>query len=421
MRQKIKRLAAHPFIQGGAIITGANFIIGLLNYLFNSLTAKILGPAGYGEITALFSYLVVFSVPFGVIVTDVIRRTGRLSHRQRPALLTWEDWLWSKIYHWRGLIIPYFLLVLILPRLTNLGFYTTLTLLIMLLLTAVGSFYSGATQGLHFFGWFAAVSIISVTVKLAGPLAVKLQVDGIFTILFFLVMSNLTAIPLYQIYLRKKLAGHRSSAEPALLKKRLYPLLFSKTMVITTISLLALNLFNNLDMMFAKKFFSPHAAGLYGAWNLFAKIVLYVSGPLSSLSFIYFSSTAYRQQHRRSLFWLIGAIVVVGALMLTVYTLIGKQIVTIIFSASYYPIISFLPQAALFGCLYTLVAFLNGFFLAKNARASLILAVVMPFYALALLLFAGSFSALVTVNLIFAAISCAGYLLALAKPGLPLP
>jgi len=166
-------------------------------------------------------------------------------------------------------------------------------------------------------------------------------------------------------------------------------------------------------MMFAKKFFTSEMAGLYGAWNLLAKIVLYAGGPLGGLSFIYFSNQSYKKQHKKSLIFIVAGVIIVGILMFITYLIYGSLIIRLLFNKSYYAIINYLPQAAIFGCLYSLISIINGFFLANNSRKSLIIALLFPVYFFSLILFGRSFFGLINLNLIFATIIFALYFVAL--------
>lgn len=414
MRKKITALANHPFIQGGVILSFANIVTGFLNYFFNSLSAKTLGPSGYGEITALFSYLVVFSVPLGVISTDLIRRIGHLKSNQSGTILGWETWIWQKIYYWRGLVIPYFLLALFIPRLTNLSLFSSFALLIFILLAFIGTFYNATIQGLQLFFLAAGFSIVSVLLKLIGPILVNFHLGGANLIISIMLIGTIIMVPIYQIIIRKKLKSTLNLTdykEP--LNKRIKSLFTNRNIILTTLSLLAITLFSNFDMMFAKKFFNSETAGLYGAWNLLAKIVLYAAGPLSGLSFVYFANQSYKKQHRQSLVFLIIGIIVIGGLMFTAYSLFGTLIINLLFNKNYFGVVNYLPQAAIFGCLYTLISFLNGYFLANSSHYSLILAIIFPVYFISLLLFGRSFSGLINLNLIFAATTFIIYFIAL--------
>src|SRR3990167_10800062 len=92
MKRFINKLLINRFFQGGMVLTSTNLILGFLNYLFNSLSGKLLGPAKYSEISALFSYLVIFGVPSAVIQTEIIRRLGQAGTDRLKLVKSWNEW-----------------------------------------------------------------------------------------------------------------------------------------------------------------------------------------------------------------------------------------------------------------------------------------------------------------------------------------
>ena len=76
MMKLLKKLWANEFFQGGFFLTSSSFTINVLNYFFNLLAARTLGPSGFGEITAFFSYNNIFSVPILVVTLVLIQKIG---------------------------------------------------------------------------------------------------------------------------------------------------------------------------------------------------------------------------------------------------------------------------------------------------------------------------------------------------------
>src|SRR3989344_3767766 len=101
MKKFIGKIFFNRFFQGGMVLTTTNLILGFLNYLFNSLSGKLLGPAKYSEISALFSYLVIFGVPSAVIQTEIIRRLGNAGPDRFRLVKSWNEWYIKKIRKWK--------------------------------------------------------------------------------------------------------------------------------------------------------------------------------------------------------------------------------------------------------------------------------------------------------------------------------
>ncbi|PIV08984.1 hypothetical protein COS31_02660 [Candidatus Roizmanbacteria bacterium CG02_land_8_20_14_3_00_36_15] len=405
----IKSAFNNKFVKGGLFFTLANFLGGFLNYLFNSLSGKLLGPAKYSEITALFSYLTIFSLPITVITVDIIRRLGEKGKLRLSYFKMGEDWFWQRIYHWRYLLILYFLSGFFLPRITNLSLLFSFTLLVLTIFNIIGVIYSAGLQALHLFGFFSFIAIISVIIKLTGPLFVYFHVGELDTIAVFIIFSSLLGIVMSKYRIDK--ITKKIVAKSIVINKRLIALIFDRRIIITAISLFAINLLNNFDVIFVKKFFPADTAGIYGSWSLFAKIIFYVLSPLISLSFIFFSSKEQKKLHRKTLFMSLVILIVSGLILYGLYFYFGRFFVSLIFNKNYYSIIDLLPKAAIFGVLYSIISFLNGFFIAKNSSFSLIIAFFVFFYAVGLFFFGKTMVSVININLFFSLLSAIVYAL----------
>lgn len=413
MKKNIVNLFKNKFIRGGFLLTVTNFLVGFLNYLFSSFTGKLLGPSGYGEIAALFSYLAILSVPMQVITTDLIRRLGEKGSMRLTVLKSWEVWFWNKVLCWKYLLIPYFLTLFFLPKLTNLSLLFSLTLLLLLLISFASTIYTGSLQGAHLFFWFSAISIIATLIKLLGPIFVYFRIGGLTTIVTFLLLSS-SSIVFFGKFLFQRLVKSQTSVRhltEKVIQKRIIPLIFNKSILIIALSTLSFILFNNLDVIFVKKFFSAETAGIYSVWNLFSKFVFYLSAPLTGLSFIFFSDRDSAKLHRKILSLTVIFFVFGGAALFGLYSFFGRFLLLLIFNEKYLFILPYLPKAAIFGSLYTLLSILNGFFVAKNSFYSLIITVAIIFYGVSLFLFGKTIESIININIFFSSLAVLTYFL----------
>ena len=63
-------------LKEGGIVFSAAIIGGFLNYLFNIIVGRLLGPGEYGAVVSLFSVLVIISVPIATIQTVIAKYTA---------------------------------------------------------------------------------------------------------------------------------------------------------------------------------------------------------------------------------------------------------------------------------------------------------------------------------------------------------
>lgn len=411
MTYKLSAIYRHKFLQGGVIFTVANVLAGLINYLFNSLSAKALGPGKYSEITALFSYITIISIPIAVLSTDIIRRLGSRGNEKKQAFLLWNQWVWRTIFKYKILLIPYSLSLFILPKIMNLTFLSSLTLLLLLPGTFITAYYVAAFQGLQLFMLAAITIIVPVLVRLIGPFVAIYIGDSLSVILFFVILSGLLSIVVSSYIMDHTLRGLK--IKKATIQKKVRQVLFRKELMITACSLVSVGLLNNLDIIFVKKFYESTPAGLYGAWSLFAKIIFYVFGSMIGLSLIFFSAKEYEKNHQKVLTALIIIFLLGGIFSYFAYGTLGQWLVPFMLNTQYHSIIRDLPLAALFGSFYSVLFLLNNFFLAKNSRAALIVTLALPFYAGALFLLGNTIENIYRINVYMSGLITAVYIVAI--------
>ena len=189
MKSKLINLSKNTFIQGGFFLTASSFFAGFLNYLFNIFTARALGPEGYGEIAALFSYMVVLSIPMGTITSLLIQKIGSAEDPSEYAIAV-HLWILNKSKKWWFLLLGIVIATPFIPALTNLTPLSGYILPVIMVLSFAGSYYTGALQGLHIFFWFALISIGSVALKLVGSLLAINGFGGLEMVLIFLLFPE---------------------------------------------------------------------------------------------------------------------------------------------------------------------------------------------------------------------------------------
>ncbi len=399
---RFSRHLNNPFLRGSILFAIATFLGSFLNYVFNLIVAKKLGPAGFGEISALFSYTTIFSVPMAVITMVIIQKIGSSKDHALSYALTLEQWFLSKLKKWWFLIIPFFFLTPLIQRLTNLSFYSSASIVPFVIISVLGAYYGALLQGLHLFGWISTIGIIAVIIKLSGAFAVNDVSFGILLIIIFLFLSTSSAVVGSFIALRQISQGSRLIQSK--LKKRVLSSLFQKQVIITFFSILGLTLLGNADVVTAKKFLSAEQAGIYGSWSLFAKIILYLIGPLLTASYIFFSSLKNKQNHEKVLLISLAILGVIAVVSFLFYQYFSLPIINLLFGNKFNAIAPVLGLASIFGSLYASTTLINNYFLSKKSSLSLMPSFAGLLYAPALYFFGYSMQNLITINLSVGAI-----------------
>lgn len=410
MQRLLKKFWSNKFLKGGLFYTASSFLVNLMNYLFNLIAGRSLGPQGYGELTALFSYLTLATVPTVVFSNFVIQKIAGTADSVAVAKSI-ENLFWEKIKRWATLFILLLFGSPILAKLTNLSLFLSFTLLLLIYLTVISSIYGSLLQGLQLFFIYSLIGAVGTLIKLLGALAVLSGLDGIVTIISFIFISSLIGI----IYSFKIVRDHIHSKYKKIkdvpkIERRIIHLLKNPQFILIFLSIFALTLFNNADIAFVKKYFAPLEAGIYSSWALFAKIILYSLGPFIAISFIFFSGQQSDRTERKTLHFSLLSLIALGIVSFFAYKYLTFPIINIFFGQKFYSVSPFLTKASIFGTLYTGIAFLNNFFLAKKSRVCLVLPFSVFFYAISLFFIEKELSAIMNLNILFSALVLIIYL-----------
>jgi O-antigen/teichoic acid export membrane protein len=416
MKALFMKIWKNDFYQGGVFLTVSTLIMNVLNYIFNLIVARTLGPTGYGDITSLFSYITIFAAPLTIISTLIIQRISSTEHNKLSYSLSIEKYVWLKIYKfWFIALIP-ILIVPFLPRITNLSPFTAYALLPLVYLTFMVSFYSAILNGLRFFFYFALIGVLSTFIKLMG---IFFEIYGykIISIEVFLILSFIFSITsvIYLLHRKISVKDNTTTTVTINMEKRLIHIFLSPQFIITSISIISISLFSNLDIIFVKKFFISSHAGIYASWALFAKVILYFIAPFTTLSFVFFSGVKNEMKEKKTLLVSLIMISLFAVCSFIFYSTFAHTLITIVFGNKYTAISPFLGKASIFGSLYTAITVLNNYFLAKKSAFSLILTAILPFYVVGLFLIPKQLENIIDLNIIFSFIIVAVYLIGLLK------
>jgi len=387
----------NSFVQGSLIFTTATFIGSFLNYIFSLVVANKLGPVGFGEVTTLFSYTTIFSVPMAVSNMVIIQKIGSNSERGLSYALTLERWFYEKLKKRGLLLLPLLFMTPLIQRLTNLSFYSSASIVPFVALSFIAAYYSALLQGLHLFVWLSTLSLVAIAIKLVGAFSILSEATGILNVVIFLFIS-LTMMIIGSFFVMRKV-GRGHEIIQSKLKKRVLRSIFQRHVLITFISVLGLTLFGNADIVTAKKFLSPEQAGTYSSWSLFAKIILYIIGPLLTVSYIFFSSLKNKQNHEKvlNLSLLILGVVAIGSFLF--YQYLSLPIINLLFGQKFNAIAPSLGLASIFGSIYTAIMLLNNYFLSKKSYFSVFPIAANIVYIPSLYFFGTSIWGLIAVNL----------------------
>lgn len=402
MRRLFDKVIRNNFFQGGVILTVSNFIVGFMNYLFNVLIGRSLGPTGYGEIAALFSYLSILGIPIIILTSVIILKIGSRKEHNLAYAYALEGWIWIRIRKWWPILLAPILITPFISDMTNLSPLTSYFLIPYFILAVLSGFYDGAIQGLHLFMVSSLILVTLTSVKVLSGVITFFWFPHIGVILVLLFLSAVAKIIISRRVFKQVVTT--AQIKEVSINKSLKDLYKQEHIWFTVASILSLTLIGNIDVIFVKRFFSAHEAGIFSAWSLFAKIILYIIGPIINISFIFFSSKKHSQYHQSSLVISLISLLIGGLGLSIIYYYFAPQLVSLMFGDKYTDLIPYIKLASVFGILYVGINHLNNYFLAKKSYLVFLLPIAIPFYVVSLMLFGKGIEELIYINILFGAI-----------------
>ncbi len=359
MKQKVLRLVRHPLFSGSAVMIIGTNLNNVLSYLFHLFMGRMLGPAAYGEMAALFSLIILVSTVPSSLSLAVIKF---VSSAKNPDSLSR---FMSLILVWSGLVGGVITLLLLLfsrplSSFLNLSSPVPVFIISWAFVFLLPSFaLKSALQGLlQFNSYVVNILAESGSKLLFGILFVQIgwSVSGSIS---GILVSTLIGLFIGYLYVSKTVRF----AFP-----KFFPLgsFLRYSVPVMIYSLAGTSLFTT-DLILVKHFFSPFDAGTYAALSTMGKIIIFGAGPVSGVMFPLVSRRHASHDHYRKIFWygfaLTGAICLA---VLAVYFAFPRFAVSLLYGHKYLQAAGLLFPFGIFITLYTLSSFLVGFFLSVS-------------------------------------------------------
>jgi len=323
--KEIKKLFTNSFI----IFVGAT-IGSVFSYLFNMFMGRMLGPAQYGNFTAILSLLMILSAAGAAIFTVSMRYSGELYANSNYIKLKKVFQAFSKYSFILGAVMLILGLLLINPIASFFVIDQSMAIVIAIIsavLSLILMVNKGVLQGAQDFKSVSIVSALEMLLRLGVGLLLVYWGMGLNGAVSALAISVgltylVTLLPLKKLFSREsaKNISNKVVINRAEIINYSWP---------TLVSTILLMLLLNIDIVFIKHYFEPHEAGLYAAISTIAKIIFYLTGPVVGVMFAMVSEkTTTGEKHYKILmlsilFTLIGSFLVLSVYVVAPATIIG--------------------------------------------------------------------------------------------------
>lgn len=406
MKKLLLAVTQNPFLQGSVILSVGSILANVFTYLFNTILARFVSVADYGEYLAALSYLMVLLVPLSIINLLIIQR---IANRQKLERQAYSDLLIQKV--WRiltqfspvvflfGLFIGWLIFLV-----SSLQVFSVLFIFGMIAVYFFSTIFSAVFQAQKQFLTASAFVLGIGAAKLLAVVSLFVLPPTLVVIYTFMVVSQLVMLWLvWQKVRPESVVVAESETYQQSSWQMVIKVLTERKTVLSLLTLFGLLMMINVDVMIAKRSLSSGVAGYYAALNLLVKIIFYVASPLTSVAFSYFSDAEAESQRHRILALALLAVGIISISAFTGYSLLSLLVVQVVFGQTYQPIAAYLMQTAAFGGVYIVANLLGHYWLARQSPLSIASLLVVLVQIYALLTTSLSLDSILNINLMAAA------------------
>jgi O-antigen/teichoic acid export membrane protein len=326
----------HTAILGGSMIMLlASAGVSGVNFVYNMVMARLLGPTDFGHITVAVTLLMFSSaitLAFQLVCAKFVARNESMAGKKRVIRdLHQKSWLVSSIVAAT--------LVLSSRGLTD---FLNLPKPSLIVILALGMWFyiplgvrRGAIQGVCAFPRLASNFMLEVSVKLVA--AVALIELSLHTGWGQAVTGAVAALTLSVIaaYFLPRLTPRLRSREPHGLAQVYTPASFQEGMQ-AIVFFVGQVLITNTDMVMVKHFFAPGEAGVYAAVALVGRVLYFVSWSLVSAMFPITAGTHEQDSGPSIVAIPLGLVLMISAGFVAITAIIPHFIMHLVFGAAFH-------------------------------------------------------------------------------------
>ena len=360
-RRPRRRILPGILGRGGWSFVVATAGVNGLNFLFNLLISRLLGPSHYGALGAVLQVLSVLAVPLGAVALAVTQAvvSGAGNGRRSLRSLTVKATLWGV-----GAMVSILALSPLMDGFLNLKSpVTDLALAVWVPVAVVGAVLQGALLGeLRFVP-------VAVATFLGGG-ALRLASGAVLVWAGFGLGGALAATVIGQVF--------ATAALLVVARREVFATGFDQVRIslrdasLSVAALAGYTTLTGIDTFLARHYLAPVAAGRYAAAAIAGHIALYVPGALLTVAFPRLASAnATGTSARKTLIETLGLVTVIGLAAFAVLAGMPGVVVDELFGADYLGAAKVVGIIALASVLLGVIGLLTYFHIARRSMAAL--------------------------------------------------
>lgn len=367
--KKIKQLLANPLLSGSLVMVIGINANNFLNYLYHFVIGHLLGPADYGKVAALVSFVALVGVIPLSLGPTVVKFISAAKNRQEINDLV--DWFSKK-----SLIISSIVVLAIIIASPFVSSLLKVNSILQVIIIGSGIFFGLPTminrsvlQGVLKFKELVVNIIVESGLKLiigAILILIGFQVTGAVLAIFISVCITWF---LSRIFIKEYIGNGVLSRTPQVnILKYSLPILIHS---------LATASFFSSDLILVRYFFPEHASGIYASLSNLGKVILFGAGPIASVMFPLISKRKSEGgKYYQVFFYSLLLTSLISFMVIAAYSLFPKAIILILYGSSFSEAIYLLPKFSIFSGLLAIGALFINFHLSLGQTKVVIISFI---------------------------------------------
>lgn len=276
--KRLRHFSRDELLRGSIILLILINIGNIINYLYQFIMARMLGPVDYGILSVLVSLTYIFGIPTIAIQTVMSKNIAKLNvNKEYGKMKGLFSNLLNKLFFASVIIFLIFsILAFFFAAYLDISFWLLVLAGTLIITSFIYPIAAGTLQGMKKFstlGWniilvFGVKLFLAIILVMAG-----FKVFGaILGFIFGAIIGFVFAIP----YIKEVIYAHKQEDEVKIL---------TKDNTSTFIAMLIIVLIYSVDVILAKIFFPAELTGEYAVISLIGKIVLFSTMSIGSAMF----------------------------------------------------------------------------------------------------------------------------------------
>jgi O-antigen/teichoic acid export membrane protein len=330
MIKKIKeKLKNDELLKGSVILFFTMNLYNFLNYFYHFLMARLLGKVDYGTLAVLFSFIYIFSIPSEAIQNIITSYVSKLNLNKEKGKIKYlfvksisKGLFFSLIAFLIFAIAAYFI-----SNFLDIKFLLLVFTGILIFFSILMPMIRGVLQGEKKFSKLGYSMIIEGVFKVILGISIFYLGWKVYGAIFAVIISVIISFIVGLLFIKDILKNEKKETKFEGIYNYSIPYF---------ISIFVIVLMYSLDIVFAKRFFSPEEVGIYAVASMIGKMIFFGTFAISK-SMLPLASEKHESGEKTSFLLKksLKIVSLISIIALIIYLFFPKLIIRILFGSQY--------------------------------------------------------------------------------------